>query len=83
MLERGQEVYYARNLRGGVFDVCDLKVRTVEDTWFTAIDKRDNTVFYFPMKEIGESVFAYRQDALEKSDLMEEMYNENTSKVSR
>ena len=63
----GDTLYYARIMpRLGIFDVYDLKVRTVEDTYFVAIDKRDKKSYLFSYKDVDKTVFANREDALSK-----------------
>ena len=60
-------VYYARIMpRLGIFDVYDLKVRTVEDTYFVAIDKRDKKSYLFNFTDINKTVFTNREEALSK-----------------
>ena len=63
----GDTLYYARIMpKLGIFDVYDLKVRTVEDTYFVAIDKRDKKSYLFNFTDINKTVFANREDALSK-----------------
>ena len=60
-------VYYARIMpKLGIFDVYDLKVRTVEDTYFVAIDKRDKKSYLFSYNDINKTVFTNREEALSK-----------------
>ena len=41
-LKQKDIVYYARIIpTSSVYEVCELIIRTVEDTWFVGIDKRD------------------------------------------
>ena len=66
-IRKNDIVYYARIMpRLGIFDVYDLKVRTVEDTYFVAIDKRDKKSYLFNFTDINKTVFANREDALSK-----------------
>ena len=72
-------VYYARIMpKLGIFDVYDLKVRTVEDTYFTGIDKRDKKSYLFSYKDVGKTVFTNREDAVTKAKEAEK----NKPKVS-
>lgn len=65
-LTRGDKVYYARALIPvDIFDLYDLKVRTVGNDWFTAYEDKSNQVFLFNEKDIGETVFKNRKEALE------------------
>ena len=66
-IKQNDIVYYARIMpKLGIFDVYDLKVRTVEDTYFVAIDKRDKKSYLFSYKDVDKTVFANREDALSK-----------------
>ena len=72
-------VYYERIMpKLGIFDVYDLKVRTVEDTYFVAIDKRDKKSYLFNFTDINKTVFANREEALNKTKEAEK----NKPKVS-
>ena len=67
-IRKNDIVYYARIMpKLGIFDVYDLKVRTVEDTYFVAIDKRDKKSYLFNFTDINKTVFANREDALSKT----------------
>lgn len=58
-------LYYARALPDvGVYDVCELKVRAVYDTWFSAIDKDTKRAYLFNYSDIGKVVFRDRLSAL-------------------
>ena len=56
----------------GIFDVYELKVRTVADTYFVGNDKRDKKAFLLPYSAIGEYVFVDRKDAVDKAISAEE-----------
>lgn len=72
-------IYYARIMpKLGIFDVYDLKVRTVEDTYFTGIDKRDKRSYLFSYKDVNKTVFTNREDAVTKAKEAEK----NKPKVS-
>lgn len=65
-MNKGDKIYFARILpRVGIYDVCDLKVRMVAETWFSAIDNRSKQTFLFNNKDIGKIVFYKREEALE------------------
>ena len=41
-VNKGDIIYYARIMPNlGIFDVYELKIRTVADTYFVGTDKRD------------------------------------------
>ena len=79
-LIKGDIVYYARIMPTlGIYDVCELKIRTVSDTYFVGTDKRDKKVFLFSYSAIGDIVFSHRKDAVDKAMIAEE----NAPKVSK
>lgn len=72
-------VYYARIMpKLDIYDVYDLKVRTVTDTYFVAIDKRDKKSYLFNFTDINKTVFINREDAVSKAKEAEK----NKPKVS-
>lgn len=72
-LHKGSVVYYARLIpKNHVYEVCELKIRTVEETWFVGIDKRDKHAYLLNTADINQTVFEKRQDAL---SLVKEMQN--------
>ena len=78
-IRKNDIVYYARIMpRLGIFDVYDLKVRTVEDTYFVAIDKCDKKSYLFSYNDIGKTVFFDWQEAVDKTKEAEK----NKPKVS-
>ena len=56
----------------GIYDVCELKIRTITDTYFVGTDKRDKRAFLLPYSAIGEYVFIDRKDAVDKATIAEE-----------
>ena len=79
-LTKGNIVYYARIMPNlGIFDVYDLKIRTVADTYFVGTDKRDKKAFLLPYSAIGEYIFVSRKDAVDKAIVAEE----NAPRVSK
>ena len=65
VIKKGSTVYYAQCLEPvGVFEVIELIVRTVEDTWFVGIDKKDKQALLFSIKDIDKHIFFDRKDAL-------------------
>lgn len=66
-MNKGDKVYYARILSNvGMYEVYELKIRTVADTWFSATEKRSKQTFLFSNKHIDKIVFYDRDIALEK-----------------
>ena len=73
VIEKGDKLYYTRIFPTvGIYDVCDLTVRTVTDTYFVGMDKRDKHAYLFYQNEIDKSFFINRKDALEKVKLAED-----------
>ena len=63
----GSYVYWARILKPlGVYDVLDLRVRTVEDDYIVAVDGKTKQSHMFSKKNIGKVVFTSRGMALDK-----------------
>lgn len=66
-LKKKDKVFYARIIESSnIFDVLELTIRTVHDSWFVGVEKRDKQAFLFPKSDIGKSIFLCRDDALEK-----------------
>lgn len=66
-IKKGTVMYYARishNL--GMYELCELKVRSVYDTYFVALENRTKIAFLFGYNLIGDVVFFSRKEALEK-----------------
>ena len=60
-------LYYARIIpRVGIFDVCQLKIRTVKEDYFVGCDKVDKHAYLFSYSDFGEVVFHDRKQALDK-----------------
>ena len=76
----GDIVYYARIMPTlGIYDVCELKIRTITDTYFVGMDKRDKRAYLFSYNAVGKCIFSNRKDAVEKAIEAEE----NSPKVSK
>jgi len=71
-LRKNQIVYYTRIIpKSGIYDVYELKIRTVESNWFVGIEKRDKQAFLFLDKEINKTIFVDRNEALNKIKVAE------------
>ena len=76
----GNTIYYARIMPTlGTYDVCELKIRTVADTYFVGTDKRDKRAYLFSYNAVGKCIFSNRKDAVEKVIMAEE----SSPKVSK
>lgn len=66
-MNKGDKLYYARILPPvDVYEVEEVKVRTVENTWFTVTDERSKQAYLFSKNALGNTVFENRIDALMK-----------------
>ena len=76
----GDVVYYARIMPTlGIYDVCELKIRTVTDTYFVGTDKRDKRAYLFSYNAVGKYIFSNRKEAVDKAIVAEE----NAPRVSK
>ena len=67
VLSKKDIVYYARIVPSSdIYDLYELSIRTVEDTYFVGVDKKDKRAFLFDYDAIGEYIFTNRKDALNK-----------------
>ena len=66
-LKNKDRLFYARIIpRTRIYEVCELIIRTIEDTYFVAIDKKDKHAYLFTYEDIDIILFAKRDDALSK-----------------
>lgn len=66
-LKKKDRLFYARIIpRTRIYEVCELIIRTIEDTYFVAIDKKDKHAYLFTYEDIDIILFAKRDDALSK-----------------
>ena len=73
MLNKKDTVYYTRIIPNcGIYDVLELKIRTVTDTCFVGVEKRDKQCFLLSYNDIGKIVFKDRKDAVMKVKEAEE-----------
>lgn len=57
-IQKGKMVYYARMLKPvGIYEVCDLYVRTVRDDYFVGTDKRDKHAYLFSYNKLDKTIF--------------------------
>lgn len=67
VLNKGDILYFSRIIpKTGIYDVCELYIRTVEETYFVGIDKKDKQAHIFGYDRINEDIFDNRKDALIK-----------------
>lgn len=64
-MKKKDVVYYARIIhKTGIYEVCELLVRTVEEDYFVGIDKRDKHAYMFLYSDIDKIIFVDRKEAL-------------------
>jgi len=64
-LKKQDKLYYAQIQPGTrTYEVCELIIRTIADTWFVGIDKRDKRAYSFSYDNIDKTVFYERGTAL-------------------
>ena len=66
-------LYYARIIpKSGIYDVCELIIRTITNDYFVGIDKKDKHAYLFPYSALDSIVFYDRELALDKVQLAED-----------
>ena len=71
-LKKKDVVYYARIIPNtGIYEVCELIIRTVAYDYFAGMDKRDKRTYLFGYNAIDDTVFVDRKDALSKVKIAE------------
>jgi hypothetical protein len=64
-LKKKDILYYARIIpQTSIYEVCEVSIRTIEDTYFVGTDKRDKHAYLFSYNAIDKTVFHNRKDAL-------------------
>ena len=67
MLKKKDVVYYTKIIPScGIYDVYELRIRTVEDDWFVGIEKRDEHAHLFNNSDIEKTIFTDRNEAVRK-----------------
>lgn len=80
VLNKGDKLFFARIIpKTGIYDVCELYIRTVEKTYFVGIDKRDKQAHIFGYNRLNEDIFENRQDALNKVQKAEKNKKNNVN----
>lgn len=65
-MTKGDVYYYARiHPATGIYEVDELCIRTVEETYFVGTEKRTKQAFLFNYDELEETVFLDRTKALD------------------
>ena len=80
-LHKYDTVYYARIMpTTGVYEVCELIIRTVADTYFVGTDKHDKRAYLLSYKNLNKTVFEERKNALKTVKYAEK--NRDESQIS-
>lgn len=66
-LNKGDILYYARYMPSvDVNEICEVKVRTIENDYFVCIGNTDKRAFLFGYDDLNNTVFINRKEALDK-----------------
>ena len=65
-LKKKDTVYYVRVIpSAGIYDLCELSVRTIEEDYFVGVEKQhDRHAFLLHNDRFGKTVFKDRKTAL-------------------
>lgn len=81
-MNKRDTVYYARIFPNvGMYELDELKIRTVTDEYFVGIEKRSKQAFLFQYSDIGKIIFTNRQDALNKVKEAEKNKNKTVTET--
>lgn len=81
-LKKKDKLYYARIFNSTrTYEVCELIIRTISDTWFVGIDKKDKHAYIFSYNDIGNNLFFKREEALAKVLNAEENSNDLDNEI--
>ena len=65
-IKKSNIVYYARIMSAiGLYEVVEMKVRTVTDNFFVGVDKNTKHAYMFKISDINKIVFFDRKVALD------------------
>ena len=66
-MKKGDTFYYTKIIPElGVYELHELIIRTVEETYFVGTDTKDKRAYLLSYEDIMETVFVNRKDALDK-----------------
>ena len=84
-LSIGETVYFARILESvGIYEILELKIRTVEDSFFVGTEKSTKHAYLFGYSYLNKTIFSDRRKALKivkeaeknKTEISNEVYYE-------
>lgn len=65
-MKKGDIYYYARIIPNISYDVYEIKVRSVYDTYFVGLEKYTKQAFLFDYSDVNKTIFENRKNALNK-----------------
>lgn len=86
IINKGDVLYWSRIVpETGIYEVNELKIRTIEDKYFVGVDKKSRQAFLFSHSALDNIIFSDREDALRqvidaeknKKDFTEIYYEED------
>lgn len=81
-LKKSDTVYYARIFpKIGMYELNELKIRTIGDTYFVGIDTRSKQAMLFGFNTINDTVFFNRKEALNKVKEAEKNKDKQISEI--
>lgn len=80
-LKKGDKVYYARIMPNlGLYEVCELTIRTVEDNYFVGLENISKRAHLFTYKSFDKDIiFKNRKECLAKVKESEKCKKKNVS----
>lgn len=64
-MKKGNIYYYARIIpNAGIYDLLEIKIRSVYETYFVGIERRNKQAFLFNYSDIDKILFVDRKIAL-------------------
>lgn len=64
-MKKGDIYYYARIIpNAGIYDLLEVKIRSVYETYFVGIERRNKQAFLFNYSDIDKILFVNRKIAL-------------------
>ena len=82
VLNKGDIVYYARIIPStGIYDLCELKIRTIYPDSFVGVDKHTKQALVCDLSDCDIKVFERRNDALKVIQEAEKNKKEFTKEV--
>lgn len=64
-MKKGEIYYYARIIpNSGIYDLLEVKIRSVYETYFVGIERRNKQAFLFNYSDIDKILFVNRKIAL-------------------